>query len=354
MPIRKTLLLSLSLLAFPATAMADTLFQNVTVIDGTGAPVQHNRNVLVKGGRIAAITDATAELPADTTIIYAGEYTLLPTLVNTHGHVGLLKDDKGSPSHLTADNIARHLQQYESYGVSEVLSMGTDHTNAFCMRKATAEKQVKGARLFTTGHGFGVENGAPPASMGIDEVKRPKTAEEARQGVRALAANKPDMVKIWVDDFGGTVPKMTPEVYTAIIEEAHMNGIRVAAHVYYAEDARNLVANGVDVIAHSIRDTEVDDALITDMRERGVTYIPTLSLDEFAFVYEARPAWMDDKFFKNALEDGTFERIDSAAYRDKIKADPKSAKDAAGLQIALKNLKRIHDHGVRVTLGTDS
>lgn len=90
---------------------------------------------------------------------------------------------------------------------------------------------------------------------------------------------------------------MKPEIYAAIIDEPHRNGLRVAAHVYHLDDARKPVNLGVDVIAHSVRDAGIDDALLTEMKQRGVTYIPTLSLDDFAFAYDDSPVWVKDPFF---------------------------------------------------------
>src|SRR5262249_38584208 len=94
--------------------------------------------------------------------------------------------------------------------------------------------------------------------------------DEARKDVAQQAPLKPDFIKIWVDDFWGQYPKMPPEIYKTIIVEAHKEGLRVAAHLYHLDDARSLVAAGVDIIAHSIRDGDIDGALLADMRKHHV------------------------------------------------------------------------------------
>jgi imidazolonepropionase-like amidohydrolase len=127
---------------------------------------------------------------------------------------------------------------------------------------------------------------------------RPTTPAEGRKYVAQQAPLKPDFIKIWVDDFWGQYPKLLPEIYKAIIDEAHKNGLRVAAHLYHLDDARSLVADGVDVIAHSIRDGDVDGALLADMKKQQVAYIPTLSLDDFAVAYGGDPAWTNNPFFR--------------------------------------------------------
>jgi imidazolonepropionase-like amidohydrolase len=165
---------------------------------------------------------------------------------------------------------------------------------------------------------------------------------------------KPDFIKIWVDDFWGQYPKMPPEIYQAIIDEAHKNGLRVAAHLYHLDDARALVADGVDVIAHSIRDGEVDNALLSAMKNHHVAYIPTLSLDDFAFAYGGSPAWISDPFFRAALDPAVLETITSPGYKAKTRANKVAALEAAALPVAITNLKKIYDAGILVTLGTDS
>jgi imidazolonepropionase-like amidohydrolase len=81
-----------------------------------------------------------------------------------------------------------------------------------------------------------------------------KTPEEARKSVDELIRNKPDIVKVRVDDFLGARQKMSPEVYQAAIDEAHKHGFRTAAHIVLLEDAKGVLRAGVDYIAHSVRD----------------------------------------------------------------------------------------------------
>src|SRR5262249_6806509 len=125
------------------------------------------------------------------------------------------------------------------------------------------------ADLFGADKGFGVPNAAPPAAIGIldTQVYRPSTPEEARLQAREAAQRHPDLLKIWVDDMHGTFAvKMSQEIYKTIIDEGHANGIRVAAHIYYLEDAKQLVGNGVDILAHGVRDQPVDADFIKSIK----------------------------------------------------------------------------------------
>ena len=115
--------------------------------------------------------------------------------------------------------------------------------------------------------------------------------------VGEVAARKPDVIKIRVDDNLGAAAKMPPEVYRAVIDEAHRRGLRVVAHVFYLDDAKDLLRAGADVIGHSVRDKEIDDELIALMKARGVAYCPTLTRELSTFVYETTPAFFADPFF---------------------------------------------------------
>ena len=70
------------------------------------------------------------------------------------------------------------------------------------------------------------------------------TEDEAREAVRELATLNVDLVKVWVDDRNGQYEKLTPELYTAVIDEAHQHGLRVTAHVFTLEDAKGLLNGG--------------------------------------------------------------------------------------------------------------
>ena len=84
--------------------------------------------------------------------------------------------------------------------------------------------------------------------------------------MQELAAQKVDIVKIWVDDRNGMFKKLTPELYGAIIDEAHKRGLRVTAHIFTLEDAKGLLRAGLDAFAHGVRDKDVDDEFIAHVQ----------------------------------------------------------------------------------------
>ncbi|SEW46557.1 Imidazolonepropionase [Chitinophaga sp. YR573] len=330
---------------------AQTLIRDVTLIDGSGDAVQLHANLLIAGDSIVSI--GTTQIPPRTKVISMTGKTVMPLLISGHEHLGLLKGNTSSAENYTRENVVRQLQRYLNYGVGTVLSLGTDQPLVFPLRDSSRQGLIPGATLLTAGYGFGAKNGVPPAAFGT-EILRPATPAEAIADVRKLALLKPDFLKLWLDDGGGTMPKMEPAVYEALIKEAHQQGLKVAAHVYYLEDAKSLVNAGVDLLAHSIRDKEVDAALITAMKEKGTFYIPTLSLDEYGFIYAGQPEWLNDPFFIRSLEPGVLEMLTSDAYRQQQQQDKSREKKMRAFMTAVVNLRKLDSAGVKIAMGTDA
>ena len=264
------------------------------------------------------------------------------------------QDGQNSATAYTAENVVAELRQYESYGVTTMLSLGLNRDLLYAIRRQQRQGKLDGATVFTADRGIGVPDGAPPLPAAPDQIYRPATAEDARAAVDAMAERHADMVTIWVDSLGGTKPAMSPEIYRAVIEQAHKHHLRVAAHIYYLADAKSLVNDGVDVLAHSVRDKPVDQELISAMKRRGVWYIPTLTVDESFYIYAEHPGFMHLDFFKDAISPELLTMLTSDAYSQKVSQDPKTAQHKAEFAMDQKNLKTLYDAGILVGFGTDS
>src|SRR6185503_16062681 len=116
----------------------------------------------------------------------------------------------------------------------------------------------------------------PGADYRKDAALGVSTEAEARKVVQDLAAKKVDIVKFWVDDRNGTVKKLPPPLYRAIIDEAHKNNLRTIAHIYYLVDAKELMRAGVDGFAHGVRDKDIDDEFMALLKQRRVFFTPNL------------------------------------------------------------------------------
>lgn len=330
------------------------LLRNVILIDGKGGAPEEHMDILIQADTIAGIGKNLHG--ADAKVIDLAGKTIMPALISSHVHIGTLKGTAALASNYTRQNILSQLKKYEDYGVGNVLVMGTDRPMLFSsgLRDSSAKGLLPGARIYSAGYGFAVPQTKMPADFWMDKLYRPVTPSQVALQMDSVARLKPLVVKMWVDDFGGTSQKMPPEIYKAIITEAHKHKIHAAAHVYYLSDARKLVAEGIDIIAHSIRDSVVDDQLVKEMIAKNVAYIPTLSLDEFAYIYARKPEWVDNPFFKASLEPGVYEMITSKKYQDELQHSPAYARNVAAFKIALLNLKKLYDAGVLVAMGTDS
>ncbi|RNF29260.1 hypothetical protein NM04_18840 [Massilia aurea] len=341
-----SLLVGASAMAQPAAQV--TVLQGARIIDGQGGAPIENGSIVIHDGRIEAVQPGGTKAPAGARIVDLRGKTVMPALIAGHAHLGITNGAKSGAGEINEANVTRQLQKYARYGVGTVAVFGTDHDFIYKMRADQRAGKLALPTIVTAGHGFGVPHGAPPIAMGMDQVYRPTTIEAVRKDFEKLLVQKPDLVKIWVDDFGDkSTKKMDPALYREVIQQAHKNGLKVVAHVYYLEDAKRLARDGVDLFGHSVRDKPVDAELIALMKEKNIAYIPTLQLDEAFFVYADKPEWMQTPFFKGALDQGVSEWLGGPSYKVK----EVSKKDLA---IAKQNALALHKAGIKVGMGTDS
>ena len=189
--------------------------------------------MLIQGGLIEAIGPGLNAAGAQ--IIDLKGKTIMPSLISTHVHIGTLKGLSNKAENYTRDNILAQLVKYEDFGVTNIKVMGSDRPMLFesGLRDSSVNGLLPGARIHTAGYGFGTPQAGPPIGFGFDRIYRPVSPEQVPAEMDSLAVIKPDLVKIWLDDFGGQFKNWTPSIYQAIIEEAHKHELRVAAHVYY-------------------------------------------------------------------------------------------------------------------------
>jgi imidazolonepropionase-like amidohydrolase len=360
---RAIVLFLCTLIALPLAAQTQhtrtVVLKGARVIDGTGSGPVENTVIVIRDGHIAAYgTASTTPTPVGAKVIdYRGK-TVIPGLISDHSHVGVVDGLSVGESNYTRENVLSQLRQYEAYGVTTVLALGLNGPPFLELRQTLHEGEALGADLFGADRGIGIPDGAPSGKMlpvGSDQLYRVTTAAEARAAVREMAARKTDLIKLWLDNFGGSLPvKMSPEIYTAAIDEAHRAGLRVAVHIHDLDDARSVLEANADIIAHGVRDRPVDAAFIEQMKTRGVWYIPTLALDEATFVYADDPPWTHTAFFKKGLSPALRTQLGDADWRAKTRAAPGSAAARKSLEMNLANLKTLYDAGVKIGFGTDS
>lgn len=341
----------------PAQTGTNTfVLQDVRLIDGTGRPPVEHTSILIRNGKIAQIlTGAAVTLrDPDAQVLNLSGKTVMPGLINGHGHLGLSQGTTVSPANYTPENIERQLEQYERYGVTTMISLGMNKDLLYQLRSEQGKGNLGGTTILTADRGIGTPGGVPGANVGADQIYRPATPEQARKAIQEMASRDPNLIKIWVDDNFHTLPAPNPAVYGAAIDEAHKQKLKIAAHVFYLADAKRLLQDGVDILAHSIRDQEIDADTISFIKAHNVYYIPTLQLEESFYVYAEHPGWMDTPFFQNAVNPALAALLNSAAYKEKVLGDKNTQLHRTALQTAMVNLKRLHDGGAPIAFGTDS
>lgn len=332
---------------------------NVRLIDGRGEAPLPNTSIVIANGRINAVGPADkVQVPAGAEVFDLKGKTVIPGLISNHSHVGVVDGATAANGNYSRNNILRQLRQYEAYGITTVTALGLNEPLFYSLRDELHAGHLPGADLFGADRGLGVTDGAPPIAwlpQNSDRIDRPATPEKAREAVRAAADRKTDFIKLWLDDFRGSVKvKMKPEVYKAIIEEAHKHKLRVAAHVYYLADAKALIAAGVDVIAHGIRDMPVDNEFIQTAKAACTWYIPTLSLDESFYLFTDRPAFTRDQFALNALQSALRQQLDDPMWIAKTKENKSIPASRDAVKMNQRNLQTLHAAGVKIGFGTDS
>ena len=141
-----------------------------------------------------------------------------------------------------------------------------------------------------------------------------------------------------MDDRDNKFKKLTPELYGAIIDEAHKNGLRVTAHIFELTDAKGLLKAGLDAFAHGVRDRDIDEEFVAMFKQRPeVILVPNLPNRGVA----TDLGWVSD-----TVAAGDLEKLQAAAAKD----DPEAQK-AFGIQA--RNLAKLSTAGVRIAMGTD-
>jgi imidazolonepropionase-like amidohydrolase len=330
------------------TAPAVTVFEGARLIVGDGSPPIENSAFWVEGDRFGQIgLMGEIQVPAGAVRVDLTGKTVMPALVDAHSHIGYMKDLTSGPQNYTRENILDHIYRFAYHGVSASQAMGSDFgVMPFQLRdEILAGEYPDAARFLTAGRGL-----SPLSELSSNNMRHAAyvvtTEEGARANIRELASQGVTLVKTWVDTRGGNVEALAPNLYRAIIDEAHENDMRVAVHATGLEEAKDLLRAGIDVFAHMI--TEVDDELVGLFKEspqasvllaqvgRRTIYSPYLDPPEPLLLETVTPAQID------RLRD----RVAGTAP-EALRQARQSWEDTA------RNIMKLHTAGVRIGIGSD-
>jgi imidazolonepropionase-like amidohydrolase len=327
------LILAASVLFSAGAAAQVTVLTHATLIDGTGAPAQRDVTIVIENGRIRDIgPSAAVAAPANAAVVDLSGKFVVPGIINGHGHVGPPPRDP-------------QLRQYALYGVTTTTSMYFDQDDIVEFKARQKAGELRGARILTVKYRFM----SPPFNPGSEA----KTPEEGRAKVDEIVANGADFVKVWIDAQGGRHPKLSREFCAAVLDQARKHGKLTMAHVVELADARMIVDEGVNILAHNVRDQEIPDDFIATLKQRNVSVISTLAREEALFVFGDGPAFTDNPFFQKGLNAERLALL-KTKKREEQAGDPARPRWLRMFDTDKKNLKKLADAGVRFGFGTDS
>ena len=325
-----------------------------SLLDGLSPELRHDLTMIVENGRVAEIGPAgEVSLPTGIETSDLSGKVIMPGIIDLHVHLALNDGSGMSADNYTREFLEEDLARYARYGVTAVLSLGTDKSLVFDLVRDQRNNKPSTTRVFTAGQGLVFEGGYG----GVPELNDPiSTPADIEQVLQKQVDQGADFAKIWVDDEFKTMPKMPNELTQAALDAASRLGLRILAHIFYLDDAKYLAANGIAGFVHSVRDQPVDAEFVSLMQENGVWQAAlSLSREASMFRYVESPGeFFDDPFFRGAVPEETLERILSNDYRETARNAAHFDEYPRVFEQASANAKALHEGGVNIAFGTDS
>lgn len=334
-----------------------TVFDGARILDGNGgAPIETGR-LVIENGRVSAVgPQSSVAVPAGATRVDVAGKTIMPAMINVHAHMGYEAYSTWGARNHTAANLLDHVQREAFYGVAAATSVGSSPTEMSLQfqRDQQAGKFPPAARyLFMPG--MAPPNGGPDhilreATNELHVVNEVTTPAEAATAIARMADQNIRHLKMWVDDRGGTYPKLTPEIYTAIVREAHARKITVHAHAIQLADQKAVVAAGADVLVHMVQSTPIDQEYQALLREKKPYWATVISLGDPVEVCNADP------FFEDAMPFAVVGKIRANQQRVGLTAHcaPPSPNFANRERTLAQNFPLMIAAGVKLVLATDT
>jgi imidazolonepropionase-like amidohydrolase len=331
-----------------------SFFYGARMIPGDGSAPFDNANFVVTDGKITVIgKKGEVTPPKGSAQVDLSGRTLVPVFINLSAQPGMNNGAQYGPKNYNRDSLTADLARYLYYGTRAVLTAGTDSGDlAVSVREEINQGKIKGAKLYTAGRGIAAKGGGPAA---LSEITiQVSGASDAKKAVDDLAESKVNAVKLWMDDGNGKGAKLKPDAFSAVIDEAHKKNLKVVAEVFDLSDAKELADAGVDGFVNSIRDKVVDDALISSMKAKNIFLAPSLTSNEAKFIYADKPDWLGEQTMREVYPARLSGYLMDDVVVNRFKRDPELGAYRQAYAMAVKNLKKLADGGVKIALGTNS
>ena len=331
------------------------LLDNVRVIIGDGI-VLESAALLVEGSRIAAVGPRPEIEPdSDVEVIDLSGKTVMPAMIDSHAHLGYEGHRNWGVENYSRENLIDHLQRYAYYGFSAVFSAGSDpYALAYEVQQAQLSGEFAGARVLVAA-GMGPPGQGPNDrflnhAIALEQKTGQRilygvaSVEQAIESVREIAAKNIPVIKIWVDDRGGSQQKLSPQLYRVIAAEAASNGIEVYAHQQFAQDMPDLLDAGIDGFLHGRIGTSLDGKIAQQLNAKGAFIVPNLGLGELR-----REAIGADQFLRESLPESVAARLGESGQR---LLNP-NREETREMELRT-SFGYLLDAGVEIVLGTDA
>ncbi len=350
-------LLGVGVFAQPSGPAPAVLYEGARLIIGDATPVIESGAFLVQDGQIRSVgVRGAVTAPAGAVHVDLTGKTVMPAMVNVHVHIGYEGYTTWQASNHTPENVFDHLQREAFYGVAATASVGTSHTGQMLQfqRDQRAGRWLPASRLLFL-PGMAPPNGGPDAVLRVATnelhvVNEVTSAAEARAAVRRMDAQGIRHVKMWVDDRSGSYPKLTPEAYLAIIDEAHAHKMTVHAHAIQLADQKTVVRAGADVLVHMVQRQPLDAEYLAILRDKKPYWATVIGLGDQTALCDPDP------FFEQAMPDSVIAEIRATMERRSLAPScgpPSATAPAREKQMAI-NFPQMLAAGARVVLATDT
>jgi imidazolonepropionase-like amidohydrolase len=257
--------------------------------------------LVIERDKIARIAPEVAEQPGDTVVDITGS-SLLPGMMNCHAHIGWdgrrdLQLQAELPDEVTSWTAAMNLNRTLSAGVTTIRDLGMNGTGPLAKR-AIDEGLAPFVRLFSNGRAICTTGGHTwwccREADGIDDCRR-AIREQARAGAT------------WIKIMGShELPQFTMAELEALVDEGHLNGLRVTAHATFDEAIRRVVEAGVDCVEHGGSMSEDTIKMMLDRKTWLVTTFSPLVLQAQRGLAAGMPAHEVDRRKRQMAEPERF------------------------------------------------
>ena len=347
--------LLISLAAVSTAGAQDLLIENVTLLDGTGAPAVAGAWVAVEDGRITAIDNAPLEAPEGAVTLNGEGRYLMPGMVDMHIHLrgGVRTPPEGLQDRV--NDFGEGIQALHGYlysGVTTVYDAGNNPDFILTLRERERAGEIEGPRIFATG-GIVTYPGSHGSSAGATLVD---DWPEAKPLLDAHIARQPDVLKLTYEERGWgsrpTIPRLPVDLMQRIVEYYNNRGIRTTVHTSSELRARQAIFAGVDTLAHPIIQGPITEEFAQLMAAKRVPMVTTLTIGENYSRLVEHPEYLDEPLYQATIDAEELEEL-KTEKRAEYEARPWTWWMKVMTEIAQENVRMVHAAGGVLVAGSD-